>query len=241
MRATMLARMTNDSPDASAPDTSAPQASSILSPLEARVLGCLIEKELTTPDVYPLTLNALVNAANQRSNRDPIISATHEDIEHALDGLRQKRLVTHFAGAEARVAKFKHTLDAVYPLEPTARVLLAELLLRGPQTTAELRARGERMAAMPAQVAEVEQLLADLSAPAEPLTRKLAPQRGQKEARWTQLLTGEPAAEVVAVPMSVTVMQTLPPEAEHRLAALEAEVTRLRNELDTLHKALGGA
>ncbi len=230
MGASMLARMTNDVPEASA----------FLSPLEARVLGCLIEKELTTPDVYPLTLNALVNAANQRSNRDPVISATHEDVEHALDGLRQKRLVTHFAGAEARVAKFRHTLDAVYPLEPVARVLLAELLLRGSQTTAELRTRGERMAAMPASASEVEQVLADMSVLAEPLTRKLPPQRGQKEARWAQLLTGEPIADAVAA-APVTVTQTLPPEVEQRLAALETEVARLRSELETLHKALGGA
>lgn len=222
------------------PPASTSQSASILSPLEARVLGCLIEKELATPDVYPLTLNALVNAANQRSNRDPVITATHEDIEHALDGLREKRLVTHFAGAEARVAKFKHTLDLVHPLELTARVLIAELLLRGPQTTAELRARGERMAPMPATPAEVEQLLADLAARAEPLARKLPPQRGQKESRWAQLLTGEPAADAVAV-TPVTVTQTLPPEVEQRLAALEAEVARLSNAFDTLHKSLGGA
>ncbi|MDF9832991.1 uncharacterized protein YceH (UPF0502 family) [Ereboglobus sp. PH5-5] len=231
----MLARMTTETQ----PDLSSSNPNT-LSPLEARVLGCLIEKELTTPDIYPLTLNALVNAANQRNNRNPILAATHEDIEHALDGLRQKRLATHFAGAEARVAKFRHMLDQVYPMEPTARVILAELLLRGPQTTAELRTRGERMAAMPATIGELEQILADLAARAEPLARKLPPQRGQKEARWAQLLTGEPAADAPeATPVTVT--QTLPPEVEQRLAALEAEVACLRNELETLHKALGGA
>ena len=209
-----------------------------LSPLETRVLGCLIEKELATPDAYPLSLNALVNATNQRNNRDPVISATHGDVEHALDGLRQKRLATHFAGAEARVAKYKHTLEAVHALDETARVLLAELLLRGPQTTAELRARCERMAPMPASTAEAEQILAALSSRAMPLTRKLPPQRGQKEARWTQLLAGEPATEQEA-DAPVTVTQALPPEVGQRLDALEGEVARLRDELDRLRGALG--
>lgn len=234
----MLARMNSETPpDAPAQNPQNPNPS-ILSPLEARVLGCLIEKELTTPDVYPLTLNSLVNAANQRSNRNPVLAATHEDVEHALDGLRQKRLVTHFAGAEARVAKFRHTLDSVYPLELTARVFLAELLLRGPQTTAELRMRGERMAAMPTTAGEADEILGGLAALAEPLVRKLPPQRGQKEARWAHLLSGEPAADA-SEPVPVTVTKTLPPEVEQRLAALEAEVSRLRNELDTLHKSLG--
>ena len=235
VRVMIFARMNSETP----PDSATPAPDSgILSPLEARVLGCLIEKELTTPDVYPLTLNSLVNAANQRSNRDPVLAATHEDVEHALDGLRQKRLATHFAGAESRVAKFKHTFDQVYPVELTVRVILAELLLRGPQTTAELRTRCERMAAMPATAAEVDQMLADLAARAEPLARKLAPQRGQKESRWAQLLAGEPAADA-AGPAPVTVTQTLPPEVDQRFAALEAEVSRLRNELDTLRKELG--
>ena len=236
-------------PTTTTPVPAAGSTATVLSPLEARVLGCLIEKELTTPDVYPLTLNALVNAANQRNNRDPIITATHEDIDHALDALREKRLVTRFAGAEARVAKFKHALDNVHPLtdlyphELTARALLAELLLRGPQTSAELRTRAERMTPMPATAAEIDQFLATLSTLPVPLTRKLAPLRGQKESRWTQLLTGEPDTTALAAaiaPAPVTVTQTLPPEVDRRLAALETEVARLRNELDTLHKSLGG-
>lgn len=214
-----------------------------LAPLEARVLGCLIEKELTTPDIYPLTLNALVNAANQRNNRAPLLAATHEDIEHALDGLRDKRLVTRFDGAEARVAKYRHGIAHIYTIEHVSIALLAELLLRGPQTTAELRTRAERMApkAMPANLADVEQLLADLASRAEgPLTRKLPRQPGQKEARWTQLLTGEPTAAELAsdAPVPVTVTQTLPPEVERRLMALETEVTRLRDELDALQDSL---
>ena len=224
---------------ANASSTGAPPAP--LSALEARVLGCLIEKELATPDIYPLTLNALVNACNQRSNRDPVMEVGARDGESALEQLRQKRLVTLFSGADARVPKFKQKLDQVYPMEPAARALLGELLLRGPQTTASLRANTERMMPVPA-MAEFEGLLADLAArPSGPLVRKLPRQPGQKEARWVQLLTGEPAAEAgpaaMAEPLTVTL--TLPPEVERRLAALETEVVHLRAELARLRGALG--
>jgi uncharacterized protein YceH (UPF0502 family) len=214
-----------------------------LSALEARVLGCLIEKELTTPDVYPLSLNALVNACNQRNNRAPLIEASAGEVGLALDGLRQKQLASLFAGADSRVPKYKQTLDLVWPVEPVARVLLAELLLRGPQTAAELRARAGRMHAMP-DADEVERILAGLAGcPPDPLTRKLARQTGQKEARWAQLLTGEPSAADLggAVPAPVTVTMTLPPEVARRLDALEAEVAHLRGELAALRKALGDA
>jgi uncharacterized protein YceH (UPF0502 family) len=210
--------------------------------LEARVLGCLIEKELATPDIYPLTLNALVNACNQRSNREPVMDVGARDVEMALEQLRQKRLVTLFSGADARVPKFKQKLDAVYPTEPAARAMLGELLLRGPQTAASLRANTERLHVLPA-MAEFEAMLAELAQrPSGALVRKLPRQPGQKEARWVQLLTGEPvaspAADRVAEPLTVTL--TLPPEAERRLAALEAEVVHLRAELARLRGALGG-
>jgi uncharacterized protein YceH (UPF0502 family) len=231
------------SSDRAAASASAAPAGLLLSALEARVLGCLIEKELATPDVYPLSLNALVNACNQRNNRAPVIEASAGEVGLALDGLRQKQLATLFAGADSRVPKYKHTLDLVWPVEPVARVLLAELLLRGPQTTAELRARAGRMHAMP-EAGGIEQILADLAArPSGSLTRKLARQTGQKEARWTQLLTGEPSAADIggAVPAPVTVTMTLPPEVAQRLDALEADVAQLRGELAALRQALGDA
>ncbi|MDI1249340.1 MAG: DUF480 domain-containing protein, partial [Lacunisphaera sp.] len=134
--------------DSATPTLSEPTPT-ILSALEARVLGCLIEKELTTPDVYPLTLNALVNACNQKSNRDPVMEVTAREVEAALEELRLKHLAILFSGADARVPKFKQKLDAVYPMATAARALLAELLLRGPQTLAGLRANSERMHAMP--------------------------------------------------------------------------------------------
>lgn len=217
-------------------ESSKPEA--LLSALEARVLGCLIEKELTTPDIYPLTLNSLVNACNQRSNRDPLMEVSAREVEAALDGLRAKRLATLFSGADARVPKYRQTLDLVYPMVTGTRVLLCELFLRGPQTTAELRARAERMHQLGAE--EIEAVLHELAArPAGALVRRLPRQPGQKEARWAQLLTGEPVAASAAGAEPLTVTLTLPPEVERRLAALEAEVVRLRVELARLQKALG--
>lgn len=218
-----------------------------LTVLEARVLGCLLEKELATPDVYPLTLNALVNACNQRNNRAPILSVGAGEVEAALEHLRHKQLVTFFAGAEARVPKFKHRLDIAFPMETAGRAMIAELLLRGPQTSAALRANAERLTAMP-EMPEVEAILTELAQrPGAPLVRKLPRQPGQKEARWTQLLTGEPpassASDVPNAPSSAepfTIALAVPPEVERRISALEAEVTALRSELTRLREALGG-
>jgi uncharacterized protein YceH (UPF0502 family) len=220
-----------------------------LSALEARVLGCLIEKELTTPDVYPLTLNALVNACNQKSNRDPVMEVTAREVEAALEELRLKHLAILFSGADARVPKFKQKLDAVYPMATAARALLGELLLRGPQTLAGLRANAERMAAMPPTEAFEAMVNADLvQRPSGALVRQLPRQPGQKEARWAQLLTGEPAPAELRreaprgsatgeEPVKVTV--ALPTQVEQRLAALEAEVVHLRAELARLKQSLG--
>lgn len=211
-----------------------------LSALEARVLGCLIEKELATPDAYPLTLNALVNACNQRNNRDPVMEVGGREVEAALDQLRYKHLAAIFSGADARVPKFKQKLDAVHPMSTAARALLGELLLRGPQTLAGLRANAERMHPMPPP-AEFEAMFAELKdRPSGALVRQLPRQPGQKEARWAQLLTGEPAEgapATAAEPLKVAL--TLPPEAERRLAALEAEIAQLKAELARLRSSLG--
>jgi uncharacterized protein YceH (UPF0502 family) len=210
-----------------------------LSPFEARVLGCLLEKEFATPEYYPLTLNSLVAACNQKSNRDPLLNVGASEVEAALGSLRQRRLASVFAGADARVAKHKQTLDAVFPLEPASRALLAELLLRGPQTTAGLRGNIERLIAVP-DLAETETLLAELAARSSGgLVQKLARQPGQKEARWAQRLTGDTPAASPNETAPLTVSFALPPEVERRLAALEAEVVQLRAELTKLRSALG--
>lgn len=211
-----------------------------MSALAARVLGCLIEKEFATPDIYPLTLNALVNACNQKSNREPVMDASSREVEAGLDELRQSRLAVVFAGADARVPKYKQKVDAVFPMEPSARAMLGELLLRGPQTAAALRSNAERLHTMPG-AEEFEALLADLAGrPSGAVVRKLSRQPGQKEARWAQLLTGEPAEESVSSSSPVTVKMMLPTEVDQRLAALEMEVKALRTEIAALRLSLGG-
>ncbi|MFH1497089.1 MAG: YceH family protein [Verrucomicrobiota bacterium] len=222
-------------------DESPAVTETLLSPLEGRVLGCLIEKEFSTPDIYPLTLNALINACNQRSNRSPVMEVGADEVSAALEGLRLKRLASLFSGADARVPKFRQTLDNVLPVDAATRALLGELLLRGPQTAAALRGNAERLCAMP-PVAEVEAALDELAArPEGNWARKLPRQPGQKEARWAQLLTGEPAESAAGggerEPLKVAM--TLPPEAEQRIAALEAEVARLGAALARLQAALG--
>ena len=227
--------------DASSPDPLRWPETPPLSLVEARVLGSLIEKELTTPDVYPLSLNGLVNACNQRNNRDPVLSLGQSEVEAALDQLRQRRLVALVTGGDARVPKFKQTLDNSYPVDVISRALLGELLLRGPQTTASLRGNAERLCGMP-DAGEVEQRLTDLSTrEAAPLVAKLPRQPGQKEGRWAQLFTGAalPTEQGTPLKQALAVEMVLPSQAEARLQALEAEVASLRAELQQLKAALG--
>lgn len=213
-----------------------------LSALAARVLGCLMEKEFVTPDIYPLSLNALTNACNQKSNREPLMSVSGSEVELALEELRKLQLATAFQGADSRVQKFKHKWNTVFGESVVERALLCELLVRGPQTTAGLRGNAERLAGIP-EVAECEELLVALSQRSEgALVGKLARQPGQKEARWAHWLSGEPVPAVTdASNEPVTVTMALPPEVERRLESLESEVGWLRAELLRLKEALGEA
>jgi uncharacterized protein YceH (UPF0502 family) len=155
-----------------------------LSPSEIRVLGALIEKQITTPDYYPLTLNSLTNACNQLTNRDPVVSYDEQTVVRALDALREKRLATLFSGAESRVAKYKHTLTDAILLTPAEVALLCVLMLRGPQTVGELRTRAERLFPFD-NLPEVEEALNALAArPERPLVAKLPRQPGTKESRY---------------------------------------------------------
>jgi len=214
-------------------DGSEPQTSPLLSPVEARVLASLMEKELTTPDHYPLTLNATVNACNQKSNRHPVMALTDGDVEQTLETLRRKRLVVLFSGAVSRVPKFKHSFEEVYPVGQPEQVVLCELLLRGPQTPGELRGHCERMHPF-SETAAVATVLEDLmDGPGEALVIRLDRQPGQKEVRFRQTLSeqieGTPNARIEAEPLKVAM--ALPPEVEERLAKMEQECAALRAEV----------
>ena len=205
-----------------------------LSLIEARILGCLCEKEVTTPDNYPLTLNALTNACNQKSNRHPVLELDEGAVDTALESLRGKRLAFRVSQADARVAKFKHSLDLVYPIADDERAILAELLLRGPQTVGELRGRCERLG-LKANLERAHALVEQMTQGDFPLVKELPRQAGKKDVRYAHLLSGEPdqdafAPDAAGGPMRVEVAVALPPEAEARIAELESAVAALRAE-----------
>ena len=205
---------------------------------EVRVLGALIEKQITTPDYYPLTLNALTNACNQLTNREPVVAYDEQTVVRALDKLRDKRLATLFTGAESRVAKYKHTLTDAILLTPAEVALLCVLMLRGPQTLGELRTRSERLFTFDS-MGEVEETLHALAArPAQPLVAKLPRQPGTKEGRYAQLLSGtNDAAKHATEPTLRPEPATLAVRAENeRIAKLEEETSVLRQELTQLRQ-----
>ena len=196
-----------------------------LAPLECRVLGCLLEKQLSTPDVYPLSLNTLVNACNQSSNRDPVLAVTEPEVQAAVTALIARGLAEHWPG---RVLKIAHTAKPTWNLSVQEAALLAELLLRGPQTTGELRTNTRRMYAFP-DLAELEACLAVLMDAEPPLVVRLARAPGAREARVTHLLSG--ALELAATQQEAT------PSRAGRVEGLEAEVASLREELAELRQA----
>jgi uncharacterized protein YceH (UPF0502 family) len=232
-----------------------------LSPEEARVLGCLLEKERTTPDAYPLSMNALVSACNQSTNRNPVVSYSEDTVEAALDQLRERSFVRRGVYPGSRVIKYKHVLGEALGVGEPELALIGVLLLRGPQTPGELKARTERLHAF-ADAAALQDTLDGLFTREEPLAKRLEREPGQKEARVRELLT-DPAGDVTAVPDEGTVVWKPDPDevpapgaspaaspaarAEdadaaltERLEALEAEVATLRRDLEMLRDSLGG-
>lgn len=203
-----------------------------LSPVETRVLGCLLEKERTTPEAYPLTLNSLVAAANQTTNRDPVLSLDAKAIEEALDSLRAKKLAAMVMMAGARTAKFRHQLPDHYEFSPAETALLCVLMLRGPQTAGELKIRTERLHRF-RETEELERCLQSLSEGDEPVVRELSPRPGQKGTRWVQVLTGKPDPETLGTGRASVVVPA-PPAVPSRIDELEQTVQALREELDSL-------
>ncbi len=201
----------------------------ILDSGEVRVLGCLLEKEVTTPEYYPLSLNALVNACNQKSNRDPAVHFDEETVERTLSSLREKGLSLNITGAGSRVTKYGHRLAEKLNLGRRELALLCELMLRGAQTLGELRTRADRMHHFD-DTAEVETVLERIPE----LVTKLVRRPGEKEARYAHLLSGPPE-----VPPPAPEHMTPVPRAD-RIAELETEVAQLRRELDELKQQFAG-
>ena len=202
--------------------------------VEARILGALMEKELTTPEYYPLTLNSLTNACNQKSNRDPVMQLEDEDVVRGLDKLRMKGYA-RLSGEGGRVPKYCHSLGE--KLAPPELAVLAELLLRGPQTLGELRTRCDRMSAF-ADSAAVEEVLADLQKYELQLATLLPRQPGQKEQRYAHLLSGEPVIQHAEKQLQPEAARVKVMAEDERIAALESEVALLKDELANLKQTM---
>ena len=207
-----------------------------LNDIEVRVLGSLIEKELTTPEYYPLSLNSLTNACNQKSNRDPVMTLAEEDVVRALDSLRFKQLVVLSADG-GRVPKYRHLLAEKMGLIPAEQAIICELLVRGPQTVGELRTRGERMYPF-GDLAAVEEVLQELVQREIPLISLLPRQPGRKEGRYAQLFSGMPDATVEEHRAAPEAARVRVAAENDRIAKLEAEVTALRDEVAELRRMM---
>jgi uncharacterized protein YceH (UPF0502 family) len=207
-------------------------ASLDLPPIEARILGCLLEKERTTPENYPLSLNGLVTACNQTTNRDPVTAYDEKAVEAGIGGLREKKLVTVVFGAGSRVQKYRHNLLDHFELDRRDVAVMAVLLLRGPQTAGELRSRTERLFHF-ATIEELEGCLEGLTRGDSPLIKLLPQQPGQKERRYVQLFSPEPEGGWQAASYEVPPAPRAARE-DPRMEALEAEVAALREEVAEL-------
>jgi hypothetical protein len=200
-----------------------------LTPLEARILGVLVEKEKTTPDAYPLTLNSLTSGCNQKSSRDPVMNASESEIQGALEELRSRLLVLETYGASGRVLRYAHNFGKCYGVPAGSVALLAALMLRGPQTVSELRANCERLYRFD-DASSVEGYLEELATRGSgALVLKLPKQPGEREHRWAHLLCGEVAVAVAETAVKRNASDGSALEA--RVARLEQEVAELRSEI----------
>jgi uncharacterized protein YceH (UPF0502 family) len=207
----------------------------ILNDVEARVLGALVEKDITTPDYYPLSLNALVNACNQKNNRDPVMNLDENQVRDALSGLQEMKLAGPASGADSRVTKYEHRLQDVFNFSRGETAVMCVLLLRGPQTQGELRGRTERMHRFE-DLEAVQAALQHLMRREPPLAVMLPRQAGTKESRYGHLLSG--AINVEELVSHTTAV----PRADHgdqeRILRLEEQVTTLQRELSDLKQVI---
>ena len=202
----------------------------LLTPTEARVLGSLIEKQITTPEYYPLTLNALTAACNQKNNRNPVTSLPESEIDDALFSLRDKNLAYVFHGSTSRVPKYKHVAPEVLHLSPPELAAICVLMLSGPQTIGEIRTRGTRLYEF-SGLEEVDETLRGLSAREEPMVLKLPRQPGQKDARFVHLLCGTPEIEHV---FEATERPARRVNDTERINQLEAQLQTLTERVEGL-------
>ncbi len=210
----------------------------ILNEVEVRVVSSLVEKQLTTPEYYPLTLNALIQACNQKTNRDPVVSFDEAEVMRALESLREKNLVYVFYGSNSRVPKYKHMLPEVFHLNERQTALLCVLMLRGAQTVGELRERANRLAEFKT-LDEVEEALKSLiEKESQPLVTKLTRQPGQKEARYAHLLAGDVVAGNQADKIHAVDSATDSTDETERVSRLEREVENIRAEVGELREQL---
>jgi uncharacterized protein len=213
-----------------------------LSPLEARVIGCLIEKQITTPDHYPLSLNALVNACNQKSNRDPLMEVDEPTIQATVDQLARKHFVVEKSGFGSRVPKYQHrfcnTEYGTLKLTPQELAIVCELLVRGPQTPGELRTRASRMAPF-SEVGEVEAALESLRTREDgPFVVRLPREPGRRDSRWAHLFSGAVAVAAIEEEPHAVASSGVAAEVPSRLDRLEEQVRRLHEELEDLKRRL---
>jgi uncharacterized protein len=203
----------------------------VLNEMETRVLGALVEKEITTPDYYPLSLNSLVNACNQKSNRDPVMNLDEDSVRLALRTLHDNSLARSVSAADSRVTKYEHRLQEAFNFDRREAALFCELLLRGPQTPGELRTRAERMHQFD-DLSEAQSALQRLMTREPPLVKVLARQPGTKESRYMHLLSGD------AKPVSSTVGHEVPEALERekmdRFSRLSSEMAELRSDMADL-------
>jgi uncharacterized protein YceH (UPF0502 family) len=206
----------------------------LLTAEEARVLGALMEKEVSTPDHYPLSLNALINACNQITSRDPVVRYDEDTVLRALDSLREKKLLWEVDQAGGRVRKYQQQFSKWHDLDPQAHAVITLLLLRGPQTPGELKARSDRLAEF-RDLAEVEAVLVRLGERNPPFTVRLPRIPGTKESRYAQLLCGDYDTTALAEGEMATV-GAMGQSLSDRVARLEADVGKLREELASFRK-----